>query len=476
MSRPQKRKPKQPRRPELSISYILAAADEHHGRTGCWPSICCGPVGHTPDTWASIDAALRYGYRGCRGGDALPKILHRHRGRPLPRPRPRPRLTVRKVLAWADAFHRRTGQWPTQKTGRVAESPPDTWQGVDYALRLGLRGLPGGDSLPRVLIRYRHVLRANYRPRLTIEQILAWADRHHARTGRWPSFESGPVRGVRGERWPTIHQALVNGGRGLPCGYTLATLLQRYRGHLYGRARPRFTETTLLAWADAHFRRHGFQPSVNSGPIPESAGDTWRRVDGALNKGQRGLPGGDTLFRFLIRNGRLPNKVPGKRHPPRHTQLSIPQILAWADEFHRRRGRWPRLDSGPIDGVRDESWQSVDWALRDGSRGLPGGSSVALLLNDCRGAPHRHRRRKFTKKDIVAWADAYHRRAGRWPTAGSGDIPESPGDTWLRVSRALQLGLRGLSGRDSLLRVLYRYGRVSARDQRIQRQRTMKQI
>ena len=30
-------------------------------------------------------------------------------------------------------------------------------------------------------------------PALSVEQILAWADAHHARTGRWPNHKSGPI-------------------------------------------------------------------------------------------------------------------------------------------------------------------------------------------------------------------------------------------------------------------------------------------
>ena len=31
------------------------------------------------------------------------------------------------------------------------------------------------------------------RPRLTIAQVLAWADAHYARTGKWPTIKSGAV-------------------------------------------------------------------------------------------------------------------------------------------------------------------------------------------------------------------------------------------------------------------------------------------
>jgi hypothetical protein len=70
------------------------------------------------------------------------------------------------------------------------------------------------------------------RPPLTVEQILAWADAHHARTGRWPTAASGPVEGAPGEVWAYINTSLARGHRGLPWGSSLSRLLAR---HVRGR-------------------------------------------------------------------------------------------------------------------------------------------------------------------------------------------------------------------------------------------------
>jgi hypothetical protein len=58
----------------------------------------------------------------------------------------RPQLTVAQILAWADAHHVRTGQWPHADSGHVRDNPNEKWGNLNQALRLGLRGLPGGDS------------------------------------------------------------------------------------------------------------------------------------------------------------------------------------------------------------------------------------------------------------------------------------------------------------------------------------------
>jgi hypothetical protein len=73
------------------------------------------------------------------------------------------------------------------------------------------------------------------RPLLTVEQILAWADAHYARTGKWPTFASGPVLEAPGETWAAIASALHRGNRGLPGGHGLAWLRDRHRGTGTGR-------------------------------------------------------------------------------------------------------------------------------------------------------------------------------------------------------------------------------------------------
>jgi hypothetical protein len=291
--------------PRLTVRKILAWADAYRQRKQRWPSTESGEIPECPGTtWTAVDKALRSGHRGCRPGGSLPLFLHRYRGKPLPRPWPRPRLTVRQILAWADEHHRRTGRWPAIGTrGPVGGDPDQSWKGLNSALCTGVRGLPGGDTLPKLLNRYRGVQRTIYRPRLTIKQILKWADRYRSIHGRWPGQKSGRVAGAR-ETWCGIHLALRSGLRGLPTGHTLATLLRDFRGAPYLRDVPPFTIDGILAWAEDHRRRHGTWPTRRSGPIPNQPGDTWAKVDGALQRGQRGLPGGDSLYQLQRRAGR----------------------------------------------------------------------------------------------------------------------------------------------------------------------------
>ena len=79
-------------------------------------------------------------------------------------------------------------------------------------------------------------------------------------------------------------------------------------------------------------------------------------------------------------------------------------------------------------------------------RGLPGGSSPAQLLDWERGVRNRMDLPPLYISGVLRWADAHHDRHGTWPTIQAGPIPEAPGETWNRVGRALDKGLRGLPG------------------------------
>src|SRR5262245_40424643 len=66
----------------------------------------------------------------------------------------RPRLRVAQILPWADAPHARTGRWPGAHSGPVGSAGGEHWRAVESALRWGWRGLPGGDSVARLLTRH----------------------------------------------------------------------------------------------------------------------------------------------------------------------------------------------------------------------------------------------------------------------------------------------------------------------------------
>jgi len=165
----------------------------------------------------------------------------------------------------------------------IAQGPRGGVRGPFPALlripALADRVRPPGDhvrvqrSLARLLAEHR-----SYRGPLTVERILAWADTHHAATGRWPtSWSSGPIRGVPGETWPSVDASLKFGRRGLPGGSSLALLLAEHRQAPNLYTEPPLTAEQVLAWAKAHRAATGRWPSSNSGPVLHAEGERWRR-------------------------------------------------------------------------------------------------------------------------------------------------------------------------------------------------------
>lgn len=168
------------------------------------------------------------GGRGLPGGSSLAQLLAKKRG--VRNKQGLPRLSVKQILQWADRHRQRTRQWPKQNSGDVLGAPGEKWRNNANALSMGLRGLPGGSSLARLLTERRGLRNRLDLPKLTVKQILQWADAHHRKTGQWPRQSSGAVFGAPGEKWGNIRARLFQGGRGLPGGSSLARLLAQRRG------------------------------------------------------------------------------------------------------------------------------------------------------------------------------------------------------------------------------------------------------
>jgi hypothetical protein len=290
----------------LAIGPILAWADAHRRRTGRWPDRTAGAVAEAPgENWAAVDDALKQGYRGLPGGSSLAQLLAKHRNRR--NVRAMPKLTIPQILAWADAYYGRQGCWPTKASGPVAEAPAENWGTINAALRIGRRGLPGRLSLSKLLAEHRD-RRPGGKSRLTVRLILEWADWHHERTGDWPGARSGPVRDAPGENWFAVDCALREGLRGLRTHLSLARLLEKQRDRRHHKQPPPLPITLILAWADAR-RRTGRFANLGSGAVYDADGENWPAINSALKKGARGLPGGWTLHRLLVKyRGKRPQQ------------------------------------------------------------------------------------------------------------------------------------------------------------------------
>jgi hypothetical protein len=386
-----------------------------------------------------------------RRGNMWPFFAKRKRKHLRKRPPFRkPEHTIAKILAWADAYHSRTGSWPTETSGIIRGTLGENWRAVDRALRAGVRGLRGDSSLAQLLAEQRGVRNIHHLPPYTIEQILAWADAYHARTGCWPYYRSGPIPEAPGESWRAVQAALQIGRRGLPGGMTLTRLLGEQRGMRNLQQPPPLSIKQILAWADDHHAQTGEWPSARSGSVPAAPGESWGTINWSMFMGARGLKGKTSLAQLLLERRGV--RTHGKAPP-----LTIRQILSWADAFHTRTGEWPTAASGSIPQAPGETWSAVTKALVLGIRGLAAGQSLARLLVQKRGARKQGNLPRLTIQQVLDWADAYHRREGGWPSVNARSIAEAPEETWQLLNSALTNGHRGLPGSTSLAKLLAKY-------------------
>jgi len=161
-------------------------------------------------------------------------------------------LSVEQVLEWADDHHRRHGEWPRRDSGPIPDAVGVTWKSINEALQRGHRGLPGGSSLPALLAEHRGHRNRKALPTVTVDQVPAWADSHHRRTGQWPKRTSGTVIDAPGEEWIRLDHALRAGNRGLPAGSSPARLPARHRRVRHPLQQQRLTDDLILSWAKLH--------------------------------------------------------------------------------------------------------------------------------------------------------------------------------------------------------------------------------
>jgi len=296
-----------------------------------------------------------------------PTAVPRRRRKPPPRP-----LDEDLILSWADAHFDTHGIWPKKTSGPIGPTGADTWAKVDSALRLGLRGLLPGSSLALLLQERRNAFHHLNQSRLSISLILDWADNHYERHGSYPTCEAGVIDAAPTEQWFRIDRSLRDGRRGLPRGSSLANLLQEYRGRRNHCDAPPLSEALILAWADEHYDQSGQWPTRYSGTVHSATDENWSAIDMALLKGVRSLDAGSSL-------GRLLEKYRGRRNHLNVPRLDIEQVTGWIQSYALRHGRCPTRKSGTVDDAPGETWSAVNYALACGTRGLPGGSSLARL-------------------------------------------------------------------------------------------------
>ena len=219
---------------------------------------------------------------------------------------------------------------------------------------------------------------------------------------------------------------------------------------------PELSIQQIVAWARDWFERTGKWPTRDSGRIAGSLGETWQKIDLALRRGGRGLPYKSSLAMVLLEHCGVRNRM----RLPRLTQKFI---LEWSDHHYSFEGSLPNLASNNDHCAPGETWAAIDRALRNGCRGLPGGSSLAMLLRKKRGYRTSADALPLNTQLLLEWLDFDKRVKGEWPTRTSGPVAAAPGETWARINNALIQGVRGLPCGSSLAQFLAEHRNVRNR-------------
>ncbi len=214
---------------EVIVGWIERYVADHNGR---YPHGGSGKIEYAPKkeplTWCGLSACMTNGYRGLPGGTTVSKFISEH----FHNDRNRinlPSLSEEDILNWAEQYKVEFGRYPTMREGQVKYFTQGrlTWCAVNACLDKGLRGLPGGTTLSRLIVNNLVNVNKSSLHRLLEEDILRWAEQYKVEFGRYPHCQSGRVN-FDGSyfTWANIDVCLRRGHKGLSGGSSLSKLLK----------------------------------------------------------------------------------------------------------------------------------------------------------------------------------------------------------------------------------------------------------
>ena len=357
-------------RPSLSIDEILDWALVHHSETGHWPTFKSGGViGNPNESWSAVQSALVSGTRGLIGGSSIEKILFEKFG--VIGVRAGRTLTREKVKNLVNQHFNLTGSWPTANSEWLFEGK-DSWAAIDMALREGLRGFSGGESLSQLL--HDEGLSANFLSSKlpSLNEIVSIALDYKEKNGQLPKRETGQITGYLGVTWHSVNGALRRGKIEGTSAKSLADLWAERFEHRNVNNLELLTESKVLDWCDEWYTKSAKYPTNKSPSLPSMGTETFRSIDTALRDQRRGLNGYKSLADFL-------NKKRGRKNNYQISNLSLETIKAWMISWHQEHQSWPSATDGVIPGTDEEKWSNINALLHRGGRGLSRGNSLAKI-------------------------------------------------------------------------------------------------
>jgi hypothetical protein len=210
-------------------------------------------------------------------------------------------------------------------------------------------------------------------------------------------------------------------------------------------AYPNLTKEIIINWVRSYIDKHKRKPYKSDGIVEFAEGEfkgiIWNSINSALNRGNRGLPGNSSLSDLIEENFDIKNP----KNAPQLSENSICDLIQTFIDLYERK---PQSTDENVPGIEGLSWANIDRRLREGSYGLPGGSSLAQLI-----------RERFSIRDQVivptiplemihSWVESYLAEYREKPTAKSGKIKYASGEfqglSWHSVNQAIKTGKTSL--------------------------------
>ena len=379
--------------------------------------------------------ALCSGGRGLPGGSSLAQLLAKHRQyRNLAA---MPLLSIPQILAWADAYHHRKGQWPNKESGPVAEAPAENWNTINAALRIGRRGLRGGLTLAKLLAECR-----GYQPAQAAAQLPPDSGVGRRALSADGGLADGRLRSARGraERELVADRSCSASRPARPAVAAVAGPVPRETP----RQVPPHDSAAALGRASAGMGQRA-PPSHGAMAVERFRGGG-RGPHRALEYDQLFAAQGPSR----AAGGAYPDQAIGRtpRPSPAGQETACgpanPGLGRLAPKVH---GEMAHVGLRPRGNAPGETWRAVNTALLRGLRGLQCHISLARLLESHRGKPYYGLPPPLSTEKILAWADDHRRRTGRCAACQFGRGAGGPGRALVGNRHRLAKGRPGPAGR-----------------------------
>lgn len=193
-------------------------------------------------------------------------------------------------------------------------------------------------------------------------------------------------------------------------------------------------EDDIIRWARLFYKKNGRWPSNKKIIIDDAPFFiTWEGIDAGFRFNLHGLYGYSSLHEFL-------KSKCGKEERKNLTEY---QVAFLCIRYYQVHGKNPQYRSGFVEGLSgEETWGGIIKDVRKGFRGLTCKYKWIDFLKNVAGLPIK---KNFTETQILQWVKNYKILNGKFPTTLSGNIQESPSETWNNINQCFYKGIRGLN-------------------------------